>query len=92
MSGGLQTATKLTIFIGGDERRGHRSLYEAVMEALRDAHVAGATVTKGSMGYGQGRRVHSTLNEIAMENLPLIIEVVDKFEKLEEVAVRVAEM
>ncbi|MDQ3818228.1 MAG: DUF190 domain-containing protein, partial [Acidobacteriota bacterium] len=44
------------------------------------------------MGYGQGRRVHSTLNEIAMENLPLIIEVVDKFEKLEEVAVRVAEM
>lgn len=88
----MQTATKLTIFMGSDERCGHRSLYEAVMERLSEAHVAGATVTKGSMGYGFNRRIHSTLNEIVMENLPLVIEVIDERVKLEVVAVQIAEM
>ena len=88
----MQPAVKLTIFIGSDERRAHRRLYESVMERLSDAHVAGATVTKGSMGYGYNRRIHSTMNEITMENLPLVIEVVDDEEKLEMVAIKIAEM
>ena len=88
----MRPASKLTIFIASDERRAHRPLYEVVMELLRAAHVAGATVTKGVMGYGYSRHIHSDMNEIAMENLPLVIEIVDEREKLEEVAARIAEI
>src|SRR5438067_13912928 len=86
----LQTATKLTIIIGSDERRAHRPLYEAVLEVLRAAGVKGATITKGVMGYGQRRRIHSNMNEITMENLPLIIEAHDDGERLDAVDSHIA--
>jgi PII-like signaling protein len=88
----LQTATKLTVFIGSDERRAHRPLYEAVLAMLRAGGVTGATITKGVMGFGSRRRIHSNMNEIAMENLPLIIEAIDENEKLRIVASQIAEM
>lgn len=88
----LHTATKLTIFVGGDERRAHRPLYEVVLEMLRAGGVQGATVTKGVMGFGSRRRIHSSINEIAMENLPLVIEAIDEQEKLRRIASQIAEM
>lgn len=87
----MKPAAKLTIFIAGDERRAHRPLYELVIEQLRAAGIAGATVTKGVMGYGHGRYIHSDMNEIMMENLPLVIEAVDERERLERVAPEIAE-
>lgn len=92
MSPELQPAMKLTIFIGGDERYHHRPLYDAVIDALHGSGIAGATVTKGLMSYGAGRRIHSDLNEITMENLPLVIEAVDESEKIRGAAMRIARM
>ena len=86
MKSELQEAAKLTIFIGGDERREHRPLHDAVMELLRAAGVTGATAFKGVMGYGQSKLLHFNMNEITMENLPLVIEVVDVGERLKRVA------
>jgi len=88
----LQSATKLTIFIGGDERHGHHPLYQSVIELLRESGITEATMTKGVMSYGSGRRIHSTLNEVTMENLPLIIEAVGERERVEAAAPSVAEM
>ena len=88
----LQSATKLTIFIGGDERQARHPLYQSVIELLRKSGIMEATMTKGVMSYGSGRRIHSTLNEVTMENLPLIIEAVDERERVEAAAPSVAEM
>lgn len=88
----LVEATKLTVIIGADARYRYRSLYDAVMKILREHAVAGATVTKGVMNFGHRRIIHSTMNEITMENLPLIIEVVDERENLIHVASLIAEM
>lgn len=85
-------ALKMTIFIGGDERRGRRALRELVLETLRELNVMGATVEKGVMGYGINRTIHSTLNEVTMENLPIIIEAVDEGSKLRAVAERIADL
>ncbi|MCA1816542.1 MAG: DUF190 domain-containing protein [Acidobacteria bacterium] len=87
-----QPASKLTVFVGADERRGKRPLYEVVLGVLRECGVAGATVTKGVMGYGFKRRIHSDLNEITMENLPLVVEAVGEGEEIARAAERVAEM
>jgi PII-like signaling protein len=90
MNSGLQPATKLTVFIGGDERRDHRPLHSVVMQLLRDAGIAGATASKGVMSYGRRRQVHSSFNEVTMENLPIMIEAIDDRVKIEAVAARIA--
>lgn len=88
----LQPAMKLTISVGGDERRAHHPLYQEVLRVLHREGISGATLTKGVMSYGVRRSIHSSMNEITMENLPIIIEAVDKPEKVERAAALVAEM
>jgi hypothetical protein len=72
----LTRASKLTVFVGGDERRDHRPLYELVVEILREHRVTGVTLMKGAMSYGGRDLIHSEMNEITMNNLPIIIEAV----------------
>lgn len=88
----LHPVTKLSVFIGGDERHHRRPLCDAVLDVLRGGGIAGATVTKGVMSYGCRRRIHSDLNEVTMENLPLVIEAVDEDGKIRAAAARIAEM
>lgn len=88
----LKPAMKLTISVGEDERHEHHPLYRAVVLALHQAGIAGATLTKGVMSYGVQRRLHTIKNEIQMENLPIIIEAVDERSKVERAAALVAEM
>jgi uncharacterized protein len=88
----LTPASKLTISIGGDERWHHHPLYQQVLTVLRAEGVAGATVTRGLMSFGVCRAIHTSLNEITMENLPIIIEVIDERPKLERAASLIAEM
>ena len=42
-------AVLLRIFIGEDTRFDHRPLYEAIVTAAREQHLAGATVLRGPM-------------------------------------------
>ncbi|HEX8139502.1 MAG TPA: DUF190 domain-containing protein [Pyrinomonadaceae bacterium] len=86
----LQPASKLTVFVGGDERHEHQPLHRAVLGLLHEEGIKGATLTKGVMSYGVRRRVHSYMNEVSMENLPVIIEAVDESRKIKPAAERVA--
>lgn len=88
----LIPAVKLTVSVGGEERHGHHPLYQEVLRVLHEEQVAGATLINGAMSYGMRRAIHSTKNEITMENLPITIEAVDTREKLERVAIRIAEL
>ncbi len=88
----LKPAMKLTISVGEDERHAHHPLYREVLLALHRSGVGGATLTKGVMSFGVQRRLHSTKNEIQMENLPIIIEAIDERAKVEGAAALVAEM
>lgn len=88
----LLSAVKLTVYVGGDERRAHHPLFEAVLRILRQTEISGATVTKGAMSYGIKRRIHSLMNEITMENLPVVIEAIDERAKIEDAAKTIAEL
>lgn len=92
MTRALIPAMKLTVCVGGDERHAHHPLYRQVLRVLHEENVSGATLTKGAMSYGVRRVIHSSLDEITMENLPVIIEAVDEQKKIENAAVRIAEM
>lgn len=72
----------LRIFIGESDRHGHKPLYEAIVLKARELHLAGATVLRGGMGFGKSSRVHTSKILSLSEDLPLIIEIVDREEKI----------
>ena len=72
----------LRIFIGESDRWHGKPLYEAIVLRAREMHVAGATVLRGSMGYGKTSRLHTTKILRLSVDLPLIIEIVDSEEKI----------
>jgi len=72
----------LRVFIGESDRCGHQPLYEAIVLKAREAHLAGATVLRGPIGYGKSSRLHtSKILRLSMD-LPLVIEIVDSEEKV----------
>jgi hypothetical protein len=75
----------LRIFIGeSDKEPGRdRPLYEAIVRRARDAHLAGATVLRGPMGFGRHSRVHTAKLLELSTDLPVVIEIVDAEEKVE---------
>jgi hypothetical protein len=77
-------AMLLRIFIGESDRHQGRPLYEAVVLKAREMHVAGATVLRAPMGYGHSSRLHTTKILRLSEDLPIVIEIVDSEEKINE--------
>jgi hypothetical protein len=77
-------AMLLRIFIGESDRHDGRPLYEAIVLKARAMHVAGATVLRAPMGYGQSSRMHTTKILRLSEDLPIIIEIVDSKDKIDE--------
>jgi PII-like signaling protein len=72
----------LTIRIKKNYEVGSKRLQTLIIDCLVKAGIEGATVLKGVNGFG--KRGKSTLHlEGVLVNMPLIIEVVDKQEKLE---------
>ena len=77
-------AVLLRIFIGEDDKDDGRPLYEAIVLKARKMHLAGATVLRGPMGYGHSSRLHTTKILRLSQDLPLVIEIVDSEEKIDE--------
>jgi PII-like signaling protein len=82
----------LRIFIGESDRWQGRPLYEAIVMKARELHLAGATVLRGPMGFGAKSRLHTTKILRLSEDLPMIIEIVDAKEKIDELMPFVDEM
>ena len=76
-------AMLLRIFFGERDRLDGKPLYEAIVKEARQAHMAGATVLRGPMGYGHSTRVHRSSFLDISEDLPIVIEIVDTLEKID---------
>jgi hypothetical protein len=79
-----QEAMQLRIFIGESDRWHHKPLYEALVLKAREMHLAGATVLRGPMGFGKTSRIHTAKILRLSMDLPLVIEIVDSEEKINE--------
>ena len=77
-------AVLLRIFIGEDDKFGSSPLCEAIVLKAREHHLAGATVLRGPMGFGASSRLHTTKILRLSEDLPLVIEIVDSEDKINE--------
>jgi hypothetical protein len=74
----------LRIIIGESDRYEGRPLYEWIVVKAREYGVAGATVVRGMMGYGANSRIKTTSILRLSEDLPMIIEMIDTREMLEQ--------
>jgi len=77
-------AILLRIFLGESDRWEHQPLYEAIVMKARELHLAGATVLRGPMGFGKSSRLHTAKILRLSTDLPLVIEIVDAEEKIQQ--------
>lgn len=77
-------AKLLRVFIGEQDKHENRSLYEKIVVMARDAGLAGATVMKGVFSYGATSRIHTAKIFDFTQDMPMIVELVDTEEKIND--------
>ena len=77
-------ALLLRIFIGEDDGFEGKPLYEAIVLKAREMHLAGATVLRGPMSFGASSHLHTAKILRLSEDLPLVIEIVDSEERIDD--------
>ena len=72
----------LRIYLGEQDKWRHQPLYEAIVLKAREMGLAGATVLRGPMGFGAHSHLHMAKILRLSEDLPVLIEIVDKEDKI----------
>lgn len=75
-------AYALRIFIGSTDQLNQKPLYEFIVFQAKKEGLAGATVTKGIMGYGASSVIHSHKFWEVSDKVPLVVELVDEEARL----------
>jgi len=78
-----QSAVLLRIYTEEGKQNDHRPLYEDIVLKARRLGLAGATVLRGPMGYGQSHVIHTAKILDLSAHLPLVIEIIDSAEKIQ---------
>ncbi len=73
----------LRIFIGESDKNEGIPLYEWIVKKAREQGLAGATVTRGILGFGAHSRIHTTKILRLSEDMPMVIEIVDTLKKID---------
>ena len=85
MSASDTSMMRMRIHIGERDKFDGKPLYRAIVDLLRSRRYAGATVSRGIMGFGSGAHVHSDrFLELSMD-LPLVIECVESAAKIDAI-------
>jgi uncharacterized protein len=80
------------IFIGESDTWQGKPLYQAIVERVRERGLAGATVIRGIEGFGADSRIHTARILRLSEDLPILIEIVDSEERIDEILPMLDEM
>ena len=76
-------AKLLRIFVGSSDKIDNTPLYEYIVYEAKKLGLAGVTVLRGIMGYGANSIVHSTKILAISDDLPMVIEIVDQADKID---------
>lgn len=82
----------LRIFIGENDRWNGKPLYEAIVMKAREAGLAGTTVLRGLMGFGAKSRIHTAKVLRLSEDLPIVIEIADRPDRIQAFLPQLDEM
>jgi PII-like signaling protein len=87
MHGFTGERTLMRIHIGERDRapKSRKPLYREIVELLRARHYAGATVTRGVLGFGASARIRSDRIEVLSLDLPIVVECVETEENIQAI-------
>lgn len=86
------TMKRLMIFVDETDKYNKKSLSASLIERLKNEGCAGATVLRGTSGFGEHKKVHTTsILDLAIA-LPEIILLIDTSEKIDSILPIVEEM
>jgi PII-like signaling protein len=85
-------ASLLRLYINGSLRWQGKPLYQAVVETARALHLAGASVFLVDLSYGQHRRLRDAKSEYLFVDIPVVVEVVDAPDRVDELLDRLRPM
>jgi len=77
-------AKQLRIYIGDSDQWHGQSLYTAIVQRAHDQGLAGATVLHGVEGYGATTRIHTARILRLAEDLPVVIDIIDREERIND--------
>lgn len=81
----VTSAAKLVrIYLGEAEKYNDEPMYEAIVKRLRMLEFSGATVYRGILGYGVKRHTHKASRFHLSHDLPVMISIIEKPEKVSE--------
>lgn len=76
-------ARRVRVYIGESDQWHGKPLYTAIVERCRAEGLAGATVLRGIESYGANSRIHTARILRLSEDLPVIIDIVDRAERID---------
>ena len=74
----------LKIYVGESDKIDGRVLFEEIVLQARAKGLAGATAYRGIMSYGASHSIHTQKTFALSSDLPVVIEIVDNIEKLDD--------
>jgi PII-like signaling protein len=69
---------RLVVYVSESERRAGKPVWREVLDALRRHGIAGATATRGLMGFGHTGKLHEALSPDVPPDLPVTVEAIDE--------------
>jgi uncharacterized protein len=84
--------TLMRIHIGESDKWHGKPLHEAIVEMLRKEKFSGVTVLRGVGGFGGSSIYHTDKILRLSQDLPIVVEVVEYAERIEEILPRLDEM
>jgi PII-like signaling protein len=72
----------LRIYLGESDRWEGRPLYEAIVRAAHEQGLAGATAFRGIEGFGATSRIHTVKVLRLSEDLPIVVEIADRPDRI----------
>ncbi|MCX7847493.1 MAG: DUF190 domain-containing protein [bacterium] len=85
-------ALLVRVFIGEADKVHHKPLFEAIVQAAREAGLAGATVWRGMLGFGAASRIRSAKLLDLSSDLPIVVEIVDREDRITSFLPRLHEL
>lgn len=75
----------LRIYISELDKYEGKPLFEQIVLKARELNMAGATVLRGIMGFGASSRIHTTKILSLSDDLPVVIEIVDREDRIDTI-------
>ncbi len=81
----MRDPLRLVVYVSESQRHGRRPLWREVLDTCRRHGLAGATATRGIVGFGASGKLHEDLTPDAMPDLPVTIEAIDEAPRIDAV-------